>query len=107
MFVGKAGAYPIEEPFRFSTLGQAPGFAHKQYTRLERLVGEKHSSLLQKFVSYGRKKFYNTGPRWRRWQRSSFKIRRKHSSLFVQGEPGSLLLQGNTWKILHLGSPIR
>ncbi len=24
MFVGKEGAYPIEEPFRCSTLGQAP-----------------------------------------------------------------------------------
>jgi hypothetical protein len=30
---------------------------------MERLAGDKHSSLLQKFVTYGRKKFYNIGPR--------------------------------------------
>ncbi len=30
MFVGKAGAYPIEEPLMYSTLGQAPARAHKQ-----------------------------------------------------------------------------
>jgi hypothetical protein len=30
MFVGKAGAYPIEEPFGSSTLGWAPALAHKQ-----------------------------------------------------------------------------
>ncbi len=38
MFVGKAGAKPIEEPFKFSTLGQAPDPAHKQQTQLEKLV---------------------------------------------------------------------
>jgi hypothetical protein len=27
MFVGKTGACPIEEPFRCSTLGKAPGLA--------------------------------------------------------------------------------
>ncbi len=41
MFVGKAGAYPIEVPFRRSTLGQAPGLAHKQLHRLERLAMDK------------------------------------------------------------------
>ncbi len=30
MFVGKAGAYPIEEPFRCSNQGLAPGLAHKK-----------------------------------------------------------------------------
>ncbi len=35
----------------------------KHYTRLERLVGDKHSSLLRKFVNYDRKKFYDTVPR--------------------------------------------
>ena len=43
---------------------QAPGLAHKQQTRLERLARDKHSCLLQKFVTYGRKKFYNIGPWW-------------------------------------------
>jgi hypothetical protein len=30
MFVGEAGASSIEEHFKFFTLGQAPGLAHKQ-----------------------------------------------------------------------------
>ena len=30
---------------------------------MERLARDKHSSLLQKFVNYGQKKFYNIGPR--------------------------------------------
>jgi hypothetical protein len=29
--------------------------------RLERLARDKHSSLLRKYVNYGRKKFYSTG----------------------------------------------
>jgi hypothetical protein len=29
---------------------------------LERLVKDKHSSILQKFENYGRKEFYNIGP---------------------------------------------
>ncbi len=32
-------------------------------TRLENLTNDKHSSLLQKYVIYVRKKFYNIGPR--------------------------------------------
>ncbi len=46
-------------PFRCSTLGQAPGLIHKHQTRLERLVRDKHSSLLQKSVNYGCKKFFS------------------------------------------------
>jgi len=45
MFAGKAGAYPSEAPFRFSTLGEAPGLAQRQETRLERLARDKHSQL--------------------------------------------------------------
>ncbi len=30
--------------------------------KAERLARDKHSSLLQKFGNYDRKKFYNTGP---------------------------------------------
>ncbi len=33
----------------------------KHHTRLERLARDKHSSLLRKGVTYGRKKFYNIG----------------------------------------------
>jgi hypothetical protein len=56
MFEGKAVAYPRE------ALGQAPGLTHKHYTRLERLAKDKHSSIVQKPVKYGCKKFYSTGP---------------------------------------------
>ncbi len=35
---------------------------HKHYTRLESLARSKHSSNYEKFVAYGRKKFYNIGP---------------------------------------------
>jgi len=45
MFVGKAGAYSIEERFRCSTLWQAPDLAHKQLIKLERL-GKTNTSLL-------------------------------------------------------------
>jgi hypothetical protein len=41
---------------------QAPGFTDKQYTRLERLAMDMHSSLIQKFVNYGRNFFFNIGP---------------------------------------------
>jgi hypothetical protein len=37
------------------------GLNIKNYTRLELLARDKHSSLLQKFTNYGRIKFYNTG----------------------------------------------
>ncbi len=40
-----------------STCGQAPGLM----TRLERTTRDKHSSLLQIFVTYGCKKFYESG----------------------------------------------
>jgi hypothetical protein len=35
---------------------------HKHYTILERLARDKHSSSLQKFITYGCKKFYNICP---------------------------------------------
>ncbi len=51
VFVGKAGAYSSETPFR------PPGLAHKQLTRLEGLARSKHSSLILKLVTYDRKSF--------------------------------------------------
>ncbi len=36
-------------------------FTREHQTRLEKLARDKHSSLLQKFITYGRKKFYNIG----------------------------------------------
>ncbi len=63
MFVGKAGAYLSEAPFRCSTLGLAPGLTPKHYTRLETHARGKHSCLLQKSVNYGHEKLYSTSPR--------------------------------------------
>ncbi len=40
-----------------SSLGYAPGLAHKHQTRLERLARDKHSSLLRSFTNYRLKKF--------------------------------------------------
>ncbi len=31
---------------------------------LEKLAGDKHSSLLRKLINYGQKKFNKIGPRW-------------------------------------------
>jgi hypothetical protein len=58
MFSSKAVAYTSKAPFRRFTLELAP-CTHKHATRLERLARDKHSSLLRKFVIYGRKKCFN------------------------------------------------
>jgi len=62
MFVGKAtGPHLSGAPERcFTWVGS--GLTRKHYTRLERLVREKHSSFLQKSVNYASKKFYRIGP---------------------------------------------
>ncbi len=62
MFAGEAGAYPSGAYFSFSPLGKALGLACKHYTRMEKLHRDKNSCLLQTFLNYGRKNFYNTGP---------------------------------------------
>ncbi len=38
------------------------GLSHKHKARMKRLVSEKCSGLLQTFVNYARKMFYNIGP---------------------------------------------
>ncbi len=43
--------------FRCSTLGRAPGLTDKHNSRLERSARDKHSSLLQTIVNYGRNSF--------------------------------------------------
>jgi hypothetical protein len=62
MFVGKATGLPESgAPERcFAWVGS--GLTNKHYTGLERLAKDKRSSLLRKFVNYGCKKFYSTGP---------------------------------------------
>jgi hypothetical protein len=53
MFIGKARAYPIEEPSRFSTIGKVADLAHKQLTGLERLARHNRSNLLRIILNYG------------------------------------------------------
>jgi hypothetical protein len=56
-------AYPSEAHFSCFTLGLAPVLTHKHLTWLQKLAGDKYSSVRPKFVHYGQKKFYNIGPR--------------------------------------------
>ncbi len=60
MFEGKARS--LTEHLKVLHLGRLwPIFKHQ--TTLEKLAMGKHSSLLPKFVNYGRKKLYNIGSR--------------------------------------------
>jgi len=45
-----------------SLIGSWPGLALRHYPKLERLALDTQSSLLQAFINYGRKKFYNFQP---------------------------------------------
>ncbi len=56
MFVGKAGTYPSEASFRCPTIVPINNRV------LEWLAKKKHSSLLLKFVNYGRKSFIGLAP---------------------------------------------
>ncbi len=49
------------EPTRVKHLSFAPGLTHKHQAWLEKLAKDKCSSLSQKFVTYGSKKFYKIG----------------------------------------------
>jgi hypothetical protein len=62
MFVSKARTLPYSgAPERgFTWIGSGP--TRKHFTRLERPVSNKHSSLLVIFVSYGEKSVENTAP---------------------------------------------
>ncbi len=53
MFAGKPEAYPSEALFKYSAIGWLPSLTHKHLTRLEMHAGDKHSSLLHKFVNNG------------------------------------------------------
>jgi len=61
MFASKAKTYPSEATDSFSILEEAPGLTHKQLSMLEIDAGNTHSRLLQTFVTYRRKTFYNIG----------------------------------------------
>jgi hypothetical protein len=57
--LGKARSLPYSgAPERYFTR-VGSGLTHEHWTRLERPVKDKHSSLFQTFVNYVRKKFYN------------------------------------------------
>ncbi len=62
IFVGEVRSLPQSGAPRwcFTQVGSGLTCIHK--TRLERLARDKHSSLLQKSVNYGHKKFYSTSP---------------------------------------------
>ncbi len=60
MFTGKAGAYPSEALCNFSSLGLAPGLAHKHKTRVERLARDELQ--ITKIRNYGEKRFTTLGP---------------------------------------------
>jgi hypothetical protein len=57
MFVGKARASLRVKQFKCNSLGHVPGFSYKHKTKLKKTARDKHSSLLQKFINNGRKKF--------------------------------------------------
>ncbi len=62
IFVGKTRSLPKRCTFHLlhSRVGSSLTCTH--YTKPQRLAVDKRSSLLRKFVNYGRKKFYNIGP---------------------------------------------
>ncbi len=61
MFPGKTRDLPQSRATERCFTWVGSGLTQKHYTRLERLARDKHSSLLRKSVTYGRKKFYSTG----------------------------------------------
>jgi hypothetical protein len=61
IYVGKQGAYPRVEHLKGATwIGS--GLTRNNWIRLERIVRDKHSSLVKKIVNYVRKKFDRFGP---------------------------------------------
>jgi hypothetical protein len=61
MFVVRPGDYPLVEHQSVLHSGRLC-LSHKHLIRLAMLAKDKHSGLLQAFVNYGQKKFYNIGP---------------------------------------------
>ncbi len=61
IFLGKARSLQLERGTIGGSTLVGPSLACKYKTRLERLGRDKHSSLLQKFVNCGRKKFFRIG----------------------------------------------
>ena len=72
----RPGAYPSASKRFVNRAGSC--FTNKHETKVERLVRDKHSSLLRTFVNYGHKKFYNFGSR-RRSRRIRTQVLREQS----------------------------
>ncbi len=70
LFAGKPRSLPYSNAIQRFFNRVSSCFTNRHQTWLERLALDKHSSLLRKFVNYGRKKFYNIGP----WCQSYKKI---------------------------------
>jgi hypothetical protein len=62
MFAGKTGAYPSEALLSGAPLGQAPSLPANIRLGYKKITRDKRSGLLQKFVIYDCKRFYNIGP---------------------------------------------
>jgi hypothetical protein len=94
MFTAIAGAYPSETPFRRSTAGTT-----NIKTRLERFAGIKHSTLVQKFVTYDRKKFYNIDPSYGKFidiRFVNFSVKESanlHEGLFIDKKYASIYIK--------------
>ncbi len=58
MFEGETFSGAHEKCFT----GVGSGLPHKHRARLERFIRDKHTSMLQTFVNYNWKRFYNIGP---------------------------------------------
>jgi hypothetical protein len=61
MFVGKARSLLLSGACERCFIHLGSSLTSKHETRLERLARDKHSSLFQKFVTYGRKKISKIG----------------------------------------------
>jgi hypothetical protein len=62
MFVSKARGLPYRGATEVCFTRVGFGLICKQYTFLEWLATHKDYNLVQTFVNYGRKRFYNIGP---------------------------------------------
>ncbi len=62
MLVCKARSSPKSGAPERSFTQVGSGLTLNHYTRLDRLAMDKHLSLLQEFINYGRKKFPIIGP---------------------------------------------
>jgi len=99
---------------RFTWAGSS--ITHKHYTRLEEIVRNKHSSLLQKNVNYGVKSLFTLAQRAFPWRRPALGTSLRHNKLECLSSAITfssvwlalirrLTLDWETWKVLPLCNP--